>query len=103
MLATITKVELQTYFEKLFYQPNRANRFDMHWNSQPHMQQKQQPEEEEKKGEDEQPSATETTEEEIVPTYETELRHPSVAQFKMSMSLFADNYKLNFASNKFNH
>jgi len=34
MLASITKAELQAYFEQLFFQPNRANRLDMHWNSQ---------------------------------------------------------------------
>ena len=37
MLATLTKAELQAYFERLFFSENRANRFDMHWNSQPHI------------------------------------------------------------------
>ena len=34
MLATINKQELQTFFEEFFFQPNRANRLDMHWNTQ---------------------------------------------------------------------
>ena len=34
MLKTITKTDLQDYFEKLFFQDGRANRLDMHWNSQ---------------------------------------------------------------------
>jgi len=39
MLTTITKPELQAYFEKLFFQENRGNRLDIHWNSQPHIKQ----------------------------------------------------------------
>ena len=38
MLGTLTKAELQAYFEQLLFQENRANRLDIHWNSQPHMQ-----------------------------------------------------------------
>ena len=34
MLSTLTKPELQAFFEQFFFQPNRANRLDMHWNTQ---------------------------------------------------------------------
>ena len=34
---------------------------------------------------------------EIEPTYETEMQHKSVSQFKKAVGLFADNYKLNYA------
>jgi len=37
----------------------------------------------------------------IVPTYETELKHPSINIFKKSMGLFVDNYKLAYASTNF--
>ena len=36
-MATITKAELQSHFEELLFQANRANRLDMHWNSTPHL------------------------------------------------------------------
>ena len=39
LLATLTKAELQAYFEQLLFQDKRANRFDMHWNSQLHINQ----------------------------------------------------------------
>ena len=91
MLKTISKTDLQDYFEKLFFQEGRANRLDMHWNSQ-----SQKPDEEVKEAE---PAADNVaTEEEPQPTYETEFKHSSVNQFKMSMGLFRDNFMHNYAT-----
>lgn len=94
MLATITKSELQEYFEKLFFQDNRANRFDMHWNSQPHIKSAAE-------GGEEGGAAAAEGEPEPVPTYETEKIHASGDHFKKSMGLFVDNYKLAYASTNF--
>ena len=77
MLSTITKHELQAYFEKLFFQKNRANRLDIHWNSQPHIKQEAEggaAQEEVKQAEPEASADTEV-EAEHVPVYETEKRH----------------------------
>ena len=35
----------------------------------------------------------------IVPTYETEMVHKNVSQFKKAMGLFPDNYKINYVLN----
>lgn len=43
MLKTITKAELQSYFEALFFQEKRANRLDVHWNSSLHQKQAAEP------------------------------------------------------------
>merc|ERR1711998_292212 len=116
LLKTITKAELQAYFEGLFFKENRANRFDMHWNSQPHIKQAAEgasgaettaettqaaaqeggaAQQEEAKFE-ESPS-----EPDIEPTYESEKQHRSVNQFKKSLGLFVDNFKLNYATKEF--
>ena len=94
MLKTITKSELQEYFEKLFFQDNRANRLDMNWNSQ--SQSKSTVE-----GGEEGGAAAAEGEPEPVPSYETEKKHASADHFKKSMGLFVDNYKLAYASTNF--
>lgn len=48
MLKTITKAELQAYFEQLFFQEKRANRLDVHWNSSLHRKADAEPKEEKK-------------------------------------------------------
>lgn len=111
LLSTITKAELQAYIEKLFYADNRANRLDIHWNSAPHMKAaaegkeevKEEAKEEAKEADASAAAATATEPEvpEIVPTYETEKKHTSVNQFKKSMGLHVDNYKLNYATTNF--
>ena len=103
MLSTVTKAELQAYFEKLFFQSNRANRLDMHWNSQLHIKRDVEGDagEEVKEEEAKQAEESETAEEESVPTYETEKRYKTFNQFKMSMGLFVDNYKLNYVTSNF--
>lgn len=95
----------------MFFQENRANRLDMHWNSQPHIKQAAEggataePAKEEKKEEESKEDAAAASESpaepEIVPTYETEKRHSSVNAFKKSMGLFVDNFKLNYATKNF--
>jgi len=109
MLATITKAELQAYVEKLLFQPNRANRLDMHWNSQPHIKLEAEGGEETKASEEvktedaskaEGAAAADSTPD-PVPTYETEMKHHSVNHFKKSMGLFVDNFKLAYASTNF--
>lgn len=103
MLTTITKPELQAYFEKLFFQENRGNRLDIHWNSQPHIKQEVEgvaAQEEVKQGEPEVSADTEV-EAKHIPVYETEKRHQTVNQFKKSFGLFVDNYKLNYATTEF--
>lgn len=35
----------------------------------------------------------------IAPSYETEMVHKSVSQFKKAMGLFPDNYKVNYVLN----
>ena len=105
MLATINKQELQTIFEEFFFQPNRANRLDMHWNTQVQQTAESQAENEESKEEEvkEQPAAAQTeeaTEPEITPTYESEMRYTNLAQFKRKMGLFVDNFKLNYMSSQ---
>lgn len=117
MIKTITLAEFKAYVEELLFKENRAGRLDMHWNSQPHQKKDLEgdaPVEEAK----ESAAATSTTEEskepaaeeakeaepaepEIVPTYETEKIHQSINQFKKSMGLFVDNYKLNYATKNF--
>lgn len=72
MLKTLTKAELQDHFEKLLFRPNRANRLDMHWNSQPHMTQAK------ADGQEESKADTDEAEEELIPDYSTEKRHLSV-------------------------
>lgn len=57
-------------------------------------------------GEGEGEGAAETTnppesEPEIVPTYETEMKHASLNHFKNAMGLFVDNFKLNYAAANF--
>lgn len=54
-LKTLTKDEFIEHFEQLFFKDNRANRFDMFWNSQPHISQQtsaEQPATEESKQEE---------------------------------------------------
>ena len=104
MLKTITKPELQAYFEKLFFQESRANRLDIHWNSQPHIKQEAEGPValEEVKEEEEKEAEQETSvEADPVPAYETEKRHQTVNQFKKSFGLFMDSYKLNYATTEF--
>jgi len=121
MLATITKAELQAYVEKLLFQPNRANRLDMHWNSQPHIKLEAEGGEETKASEEVKTEDAAAASEEVktedaskaegaaaadstpdpVPTYETEMKHHSVNHFKKSMGLFVDNFKLAYASTNF--
>ena len=62
-LSMVTKEEFQTFFERLFFQDMRANRLDIHWNSQLHI----------KQAADELASeeATPDDQVEFVPTYET--------------------------------
>ena len=103
LLPTITKAEFQAYFEQLFFQENRANRFDMHWNSQPHMKQAAEgtePSAEEAK-EGEGAEAGEPSEPEFVPTYETEKRHENATAFKQAMGYHIDNFKTNYANASF--
>ena len=50
---------------------------------------------------DENAAAAQSEEPEHVPTYVTEKKHQSVNQFKKSMNLFVDNYKLNYATTNF--
>ena len=101
---------MQRHFEELFFQPNRANRLDMHWNSQPHIAKAAagaEPKAEEAKAEEAKAEApvaevapaeeTAAAEPEPVQTYETERKHASVSQFKRSMGLFVDNFKLKYA------
>ena len=102
-LQTITKAEFQAHFEQLFFQPNRANRFDMHWNSQPHIKQEaegtgaaaEEPKEEAKE------EAKEETDTEPEPVYDTERSHSTVNAFKKSMGLFVDKIKVDYASKNF--
>ena len=82
----------------------------MHWNSQLHIDQVSQNVDQTNQSEeikeevkvadgadDADPLALARSEE-IEPTYETELRHANVSQFKKAMGLFVDNYKLNYAT-----
>ena len=106
MLGQITKLEFQACFEKTFFKANRANRLDMHWNSQPHINQTTQiPEttnvetvEETKESNEAAAAQSENQEPEVIPTYETQLEHGSLNAFKKSVGLFADNFLLNFTT-----
>ena len=107
LLSTITKAEVQAYIEKLFFQEKRANRLDIHWNSVKVPEEKKEEAKEEVK--EAEPAAdasaaaatTEPEVPEVVPTYETEMKHANLNQFKKSMGLFVDNYKLNYATTNF--
>ena len=46
-------------------------------------------------------AAAAESEPEIVPTYETEMKHVSIDHFKNAMGLFVDNFKLSYASTNF--
>lgn len=88
---------------KIFFQQDRANRLDIHWNSELHIKQTAEgtAPEEVKEPEAAAAAEAEVAEPEVQPTYETEKRHESIAAFKQSMGLFTDNYKLNYASTYF--
>ena len=76
----------------------------MHWNSEPHIRRESGVAEVEEEKKEEQVAETSAAaggqqEPEIEPTYETEKLYGSLNQFKMSMGLFTDSYKLRLASN----
>lgn len=89
-LKTLTKVEFIEHFEKLFFKDNRANRFDMFWNSQPHINNQQPASEEESKQDEDEGLAA--------PLYESERQYSCANAFKKSMGLYADKVKLDFIS-----
>ena len=70
----------------MFFKENRSNRFDLHFNSQ--IEKSDEP-------------TVQPDGDEIEPTYETEVRHESIDQFKKELGFYEDLYKQRYRTTNY--